>query len=57
MPEVVHLLAGTGVGVDMGVEVGAQPTETTVPFLESFLNCLILEREKKPLHTNLLFFF
>lgn len=35
----------------------AQPTETTVPFLESFVNCLILEREKKPLRTNLLFFF
>ena len=57
MPEVANLLAGIGVGVDVRVEVGAQPTETTVPFLESFVNCLILGREKKPLHTNLLFFF
>lgn len=57
MPEVANLLAGTGVGVDVGVEVGAQPTETTAPFLASFVNCLILGREKKPLHTNLLFFF
>ena len=56
MPEVANLLAGIGVGVDVRVEVGAQPTETSVPFLKSFVNCLILGREKKPLHTNLLFF-
>ena len=41
MPEVANLLAGIGVGVDVRVEVGAQPTETTVPFLESFVKYVL----------------